>query len=805
MALDRTLQAGKSALRNLWRSRGFGVAAVVTLTVGVGGNLATLSVVDRLLFRAPPGVANGKDIRRVFAQERAVSGSPRIVHAFSFRDVQDFAEVERGDATVAAYEERHNIAFGDSTLRVSAAYVTAEYFNTFGVRPQLGRFFTKEEALEPSSPIGVLSEALWRKAFGGAPDIIGRTIHLAGSPITVIGVVRGPFQGINLEPSDLWLPLSSVRAADFSNREFRSLEVFVRIDGNIHPNTLERRLTSVYRRTRTLVMQGDTTAVVNFAPLAQARGKGLLTPADLRRVDLAKRLAGVALAVSVVSVANIVVLFLVRTVRRRKELAVRIALGAGRYRIALTLLLEGLIVGAVAAVTSTISGAWFGAVLGSLLLPLTVAGPIVDAHGVLLAAVASITLGGLAAVVPIFLGFGVNGGQALRLDEASSDPRGTQLRMVLLASQVSLCVALITVAATFQQSLVRLALANLGVDRQLLITVDASGQLLPEGSVREAMTQIAALPGVKAVANSSSDLAPGTSRGRFALPGERDVPVELTPSYNLVDTGFFHAVETPVLHGRNLTPSDGLSSAAVAVVTESMANTFWHGRSPLGECFVALGDVSRCVRVVGVVGDIRWDLTRPPQPHYYMPLAQYSMKQGHFLTVRLRERAATGTVANIERIAAATLGGVKRPRVARVADRLERQIRLWKAAATLFTMFGLLALIASGAGVYATVAYEMTQRRSELAIRLTLGATLAHLFGVVVKPVLRACGVGVLIGIGLAFIGGRFIASFLFDTAPTNLTALSIAIGTMAITGFVATVAPSWRVTRVSLSSLLRV
>lgn len=236
-----------------------------------------------------------------------------------------------------------------------------------------------------------------------------------------------------------------------------------------------------------------------------------------------------------------------------------------------------------------------------------------------------------------------------------------------------------------------------------------------------------------------------------------------------------------------------------------MANAFWRGRSPLGECFVALDDLSRCVRVVGVVGDTRWDLSRPPQPHYYMPLEQYGMKQGPFLLVRTRERASVQTVGEIERIVASELGSsTRRPRVTRVVDRLERQIRPWTAAATLFMIFGLLALIACSAGVYATVSYEMAQRRIELGVRLTLGATLWNLVQVIMKAVAWACAAGAATGILLAMAGGRVIASFLFDTTPANLLALLFAVGTVSLAALLATLAPAWNVTRSSLSVVLR-
>ncbi|MFL5613523.1 MAG: ABC transporter permease [Gemmatimonadaceae bacterium] len=794
-----------SSLRSVWRARGFSLAVVATLAVGVGGTLATVSVVDGLLFRAPPGVKNGALISRVFVRERAPGGVPRVWYAFSGPDLRDFTEITRASATLTGYLTRRNTALGDSTLRVSMAYVAPNYFNLLGVAPQLGRFFSDEEMSARSSPVAVISDALWRRMFGASRDVLGRTIQVAGAPVTVIGVTAGPFQGIDLEPLDLWMPVLSTQAAELSNRSSRSLEVLAKTGSRRGHAALAANLTTVYRHTRTLVERGDTDAVVRLAPLTLARGDGLLLEIDERRVDLAKRLAAVSVAVLVVTIGNVLVLFLVRTIRRRKELAVRLALGASVSRIAMTLLLEGLILGALAAVAAGISGTWFGALLGSLLLPATAVGTVVDAQEISVACLFSLVIGGLASLTPLLLSPQITGGQALRLDTISSDLRGTQLRSFFLSSQVAVCIALLTIATTFQQSLMRLARTNLGVDREKLITVDATGQTLVAGSVRDAMTRIATLPGVIAVANASADLGPAAARGRFAIPGEPDVDPASTPSYNLVDTAYFRTANILLLHGRALTPSDGVASAAVAVITESMANAFWRGRNPLGECFIALGDLSRCVRVVGVVGDVRWDLSRPPQPHYYMPLEQHGMKQGQFVLVRTRGSSSPGTVREIERIVATTLGTkAKRPRVTRLVDRLDRQIRPWKAAATLFTIFGLLALIASAAGVYATVSYEMAQRRVELGVRLTLGATLWHLVQLVMKAVAWACAAGAAVGILLAVAGGRVIASFLFDTSPANVLALLIAVGTVSLAALLATLAPAWSIMRTSLAAVLR-
>jgi hypothetical protein len=377
--------------------------------------------------------------------------------------------------------------------------------------------------------------------------------------------------------------------------------------------------------------------------------------------------------------------------------------------------------------------------------------------------------------------------------------------MGLLATQVAFCVALITIAATFQQSLLRLARTNLGVDRERMITVMAGGQMLTEGVMREAISRIQRLPGVVAAANASNDISGLGGVGRFAVAGRSDIPSDAGAAYSVVDTAYFRAAGVQVIAGRALEPGDFVEPAAVAVINRSMVQAYWPGRNPLGDCFYALGDMSRCVRVVGVVEDIRWDLSAPAQPQYYMPLGSVGMKQGHNLVVRMRDRATPAAVTEIDRIATATIGnGVRKPLVARVADRLDRQIRPWKAAATLFLLFGFLALIAAAAGVYATVSYEVAQRRTELAVRLTLGATLSHLMQVVVKPVSKACGIGAVIGLGLALAGGRVTAAFLFDTPANNVTALFIGIATLTVAAILATLAPAWKVTRLNLASVLR-
>lgn len=794
----------RAAVRSLMHAPGFSFAVLATLAVGVGGNLATLSVVDRLLFRPPPGIRDAENVRRIYVREQSPGGSPRVYSSFSLNQVRELSEIARGAATIATYSSRSNVPLGDSALRVKAAYVGNEYFQLFGLRPQLGRFFVHEEMSGGSSPGAVISEALWARVFGRSPDVIGRVTQLAGAPVTIVGVIDGPFQEIELEPTDVWMPLAAKPVGEAGPNGAIWVGILARLAPKADERSLAERLTTQYRRMRKMDRYADPRAVISLAPLAKARAEEMI-PMDVRNVGLTKRLAGVAIAVLVVSIGNVLVLFLVRAIRRRRELAVRVALGASRLRIAVQLLLEGMLLGASGAAVAVLAGVWSGSLLGSWLLPPMAVGPIVDRHAIVLAALVAVAIGSIAGLAPVLIGPRIDGGQALRLDSSSGDKRGTKLRMGFLATQVALCVALITVAATFQQSLLRLARTNLGVDRERMITVMVSGQQLREGAIREALMRIQRLPGVIAAASASNDLSGLVGIGRFAIAGRFDVASDAAVAYSFVDTAYFRAAGIPLLAGRGLEPGDFVEPAAVAVISRSMAQTYWSGRNPFGDCFYALRDKSRCVRVIGVVDDIRWDLSAPPQPQYYMPLGRFGVREGNNLIVRTRDRATSAMVTEIDRIATATIGNsARKPIVARVADRLDRQIRPWKAAATLFLLFGFLALIASAAGVYATVSYEVAQRRTELAVRLTLGATLLHLMQTVVGSVGRACAIGAVVGLGLALAGGRVIAAFLFDTPANNVTALFLAVATVAGAAIVATLAPAWKVTRLNLASVLR-
>jgi putative ABC transport system permease protein len=797
------------ALRGLARSPGFTAALVLTMAVGVGGNVATLSTLDRLLFQAPPGLADPGAVRRIYARERFRHREPIVTASFSMPDVSDFASVAGSSARIAGYASVANRVIGDDGPRVTISYITSDFFSLAGIRPTRGRFFTPDEsALVPISPEpAVLSADLWRRAFASDSAILGRRFTLNAKEFIIVGIAPREFRGLDTDPVDLWAPVSArLDAAGepwVSNRDARFLSVVARIGPRSDWNELVGHLTLRSTQVHRTDPWFDASNGVITAPLLMARGPIPLGRLTSRNLSLAERLGAVSLAVLLVTTGNVAMLLLMRTIRRRREIAVRLALGMSRRRLVVQLLTESLLLAAAAGGAALVLGWWSSTLLQSRLLStIRTSASVIGHRSVVLAAVLAALVGLAAGLVPAIASrrYSVN---ALRLDPSSIDPAGSRARALLLGTQTALCVLLIAFAGAFLQSLRRAATSDLGFDREHLITIVApvgSADVLPE-----LMTAVGSLPWARSVANAMTDVAPNGARGAFAIHGEPPLRDDQWPSFNAVDAKYFQTVGLNMVRGRPLSERDVRGAEPVVVITESMAAALWHGHDALGACVYPLGDVTRCRTVVGIVRDVRWDLAAPPSPHYYVPIAQMSRTQGRNSFVRTRDVAGAAEIADVDRIARSLVPDVAaRPRAYIASELLEPQLKPLRAASLLFLVFGVVALISAAAGIYGLVSYDLAQRTRELGIRLALGAASRDVVRVVVTSGLQALSVGVGVGLVAAVASQRLIAAFLVDTSPVDPVVLGLVVLTVFLASVLAVITPALRAARVDPVIALR-
>jgi hypothetical protein len=366
---------------------------------------------------------------------------------------------------------------------------------------------------------------------------------------------------------------------------------------------------------------------------------------------------------------------------------------------------------------------------------------------------------------------------------------------------MALCVVLITFAGSFLQSLRNLTDTNLGFDADKLIIIVA-----PFGGASAAQDLAASIqsqPFVSSVANAMADVAPDRARGKFAIRGQPPVPDALIPSHNLVSSTYFSTVGLTVVRGRAISADDVVGSEPVVVITESMAQAFWPGRDPLGECIFAIGDNDVCRRVAGIVRDVRWQLAGAPLPHFYLPLAQFRGAPSRYWFVRTHAGVKAEDVAEVERIARG-MDVVSRPGVSVVRELLAPQIKPLRAASALLLVFGFLALFLAGSGVYGLVTSEMSQRTRELGVRMALGAETRDVVRLVVASGTRVLAIGIVAGLVGAVLSGRLIAAFLFNTTPYDPLVIGIVVVITTLTSLAAMAVPGIRASRLDPVAALR-
>ena len=806
IAADALQQDVAYAVRGFLRSPAFTATVVLSILIGVAGNVTTFAVLDRLLFQSPSGVVEPDGLLRIHAREVRPAQPVHDWGVFSFPDFEDLATSVKGAAVVEGYSTARDRIVGDDGPHVAMSYVTSGLFSLLGVQPVRGRFFTPEENAVNSQavPPVVLSFDFWTRVIGADSAIIGRRLTVSGSTFVVVGIAPSGFQGVDLEPVDLWVPLSARgpsaddRSGWATNRDSRFLSLLVRLGPDQNWDRVLSRLSAQYSHSQ----QGAvSSAQILSDPLLEARGSQSLGPIRDRSVSLATRLFAVALSVLLVTALNVAALLLMRAIRRRHEIAVRLALGMSRWRLASQLIVESMVLATAAGAASVVVGWWGSTLLRTTLLS-TIRWPAsgVDHRIVIMSAVLAVAIGLGAGLVPVLAARRYSS-NALKLDTSSIDRRGSRLRGALLGLQTAVCVVLITFAGSFLQSLRNITDTNLGFDADKLIMI--VGRIGGASAAQDIAEAIQSQPFVASVANAMADVAPDRARGKFAIRGQPPVPDALIPSHNLVSANYFSTVGLTMVRGRPISADDVAGSEPVVVITESMAQAFWPGRDPLGECVFAVGDTGTCRRVVGVVRDVRWQLAGAALPHFYLPLAQFRGDAGRYWLVRTRAGVKPDDVAEIERIARG-FDAVSRPGVSVVRELLAPQIKPLRAASTLLLVFGLLALFLAGSGVYGLVTSEMSQRTRELGVRMALGAETRDVVRLVLASGSRVLAVGIVGGLVGAVLSGRVIAAFLFNTSPYDPLVIGVVVVITTVTSLAAMAVPGLRAARLDPVAALR-
>jgi putative ABC transport system permease protein len=789
------------ALRALGRSRAFTVTALVTLALGISVNTAIFSVIDSVLLTPPPF----DDPGRIVTIDGENKAKGLTTSSIAYPDVLDWRADAHAFADIAVI--RHttfNLAGGDRAERAEGARVSVNFFRVFGVQPQLGRTFAKDEETVGNDRVIVLSDAYWRRRFGADPTIVGRLLSVNGWQYTVVGVMPRKFA--YPPDAEVWSPFApDSQALHRGNR-------FVRGVGRLAPGaTLHKgvaELNAISTRLEQMYVGSNTGWRATSRPIQEAMtGKA---------PTILYTFLGAAGFVLLIACANVANLLLARASGRTREVAVRKALGASSWRLTCQLLTESVVLAVTGAVIAVLLSLWEIRLLKAVIpVPLPPWLSIeVSGRALLFTIVLAGLTGVVAGIVPALrlARGGIRESLATGVRGAGS-ARRSRTQRALVVAEVTLAVVLLAGAGLLLTSLARLQAVPPGFspDGVLVARLTLAG---PRYESREAMVafydnvlnRLRETPSVEAAgAAGALPLSGSANTSNFLLVG-RPAPAdgqEPTSRWERVTPNYFAALGIPLKAGRAFDARDKVDGPSVVMVSESWARLFFPGESDVVGRLIRLGGGDEQSTIVGVVGDVRHDgLDAPVQPTLFLPYAQHA-DRGMTLVVRATGDAAALTAAVREAVQSVD-PAIPVYDVSTMQEQVSKSILGQRLSGSMIGVFALMALVLATVGVYGLIAYSVAERRHEIGIRLALGAQGRDVRRLVVGQGVRLTLAGVVIGLAGAIAIGHGLRGLLFGVTATHLPTL---IGVASILLAVAAAAswiPARRAARTDLLSALR-
>jgi predicted permease len=821
--LDHFQQDVRYALRGLRRSPGFAATVIITLGLGIGANAAMFGVIDRLMFRPFPYLRDPDTVHRVYLQTTD-RGRERT---FSSYEYTRFLDLKQGTSSFSQYAgiSQGNMAVGtgDAARERQVARVSASFFDFFDAPPALGRYFgAAEDSTPEGAPVVVLSHALWETEFG-SENVIGRTLQVGNVSSTIIGVAPPGLTGVEGQPAALFMPITTYAASAGGPDDRRTyytqyhwgwMRVMVRRKPGVSVAAASADLSNAYLRSWNAerALDPDLTPAELARPRAVAAAlKTAAGPQAGPEARVVLWVMGVAVIVLLIACANVANLMLARALRRRRETAVRLALGVSRTRLMAQALTESLLLALLGCVAGVIIAQWGTGVLRRLFLP---AGSglevLTDWRTLLVASGFAIAAGVLTALGPFLAGDRPDLAGSLKAGAREGGTHRTRARSALLILQGALSVLLLVGAGLFVRSLDHVRSMRLGYDADpvLFASRNLRGMQLSDSAQvelgRRLLETARALPGVEHATWVSSIPFWSTSNVDLYVPGIDSVQRLGRFSYQTATPGYFDAMGTRILRGRPFTTEDRAGSQPVAVVSEAMGTVLWPGGDPIGKCMRISSDTMPCTMVIGVAEDaVQNSLTDDQRLRYYLPLEQFRPVRGFALLLRMRGSAAAQVEA-VRKALQPVMPGQSYITVRPLNELVDAQRRSWQIGATMFAAFGVLALLVAAVGLYGVITYNVAQRMHELGVRIALGAQAKDVVRLVVGQGVRFALIGVTLGLALALIGARWIQPLLFRQSARDPGTYATVAALLLAVALLASALPALRATRADPNAALR-
>ena len=805
--MHKLLQDLRYAIRTLAKRPGFTLIAVVTLALGIGGSTAIFTVVDAALLRGLPY----RSPERLYHlwESRPQKEFPQ--REFSYPDYQDYQQNQVCEG-IAAYTGGGAIMTGrGEPERILAPAATANFFSVLGVEPIIGRTFQPGEDKPGAALVTVLSYGMWQRSFGGDKGIIGQSLTLNGDSYTVVGVLPASFQ-FALRAADLWRPYQPTEA-QLTRRYMHGTNVIGRLKSGVSADQAQREL-------------GVITSRIEHDYNESHAGTGLrLVPLQEQVVGQVKPILFVLLAavgfVLLIACANVASLLLTRSLSRQKEVAIRSALGASRWRVIRQLLTESVLLSLAGGVAGLFVAYWgVSALVAALPESQLNALPFLKSLRIDKSILAfSFGLSFLTGMV-----FGLAPAiQSSRLDlnevlkeggRNMSAGAGHRLRSALVMSEIALAVVLLVGAGLMMKSLLRLLQANIGFNPQNVLTMTVS---LPVGKYTDATRQVSfydqltqrvqSLPGVNGVGTIDKLPLQGGNTTRFNVDGD-PIPTpgqETEANFRIASDRYFQTLGVPIIAGRAFDERDKADAPAVVVIGKSLADKVFAGRDPIGRRLVYSAGQAPAVQIVGVVGDVTIaGLDEATRPVLYYP---YKQSAGLATSLVIRTNADPARLASSIRNEIRTL----EPDVAIFnVHAMEELISDSPAAfmrrfpALLISIFAGVALLLASIGIYGVVSYSVSQQTHHIGVRMALGAQASDILKMILKQGLLLSLAGISIGVVAALALMRLLRSLLYEVQTTDGSTFALVVGTLFLVTLFACYLPARRATKVDPLVALR-
>ena len=800
--------------RMLRRSPGFSILAILCLTLGIGTNAAVLSWIEGILIRPYPLVPHQA---RMFA----LVGTTRGVPGHNGLSFPDFVDLQKNSTLFESFIVDRitgtTLSVGDRAERASVGIVSPNYFDALGVKPILGRGFRPEEGTGRNGhPVTVIAYRTWKGRYNSDPNIIGRTQFMNGVQHMIIGVAPERFHGTFVGYSfSFWVPTSMQETFDttgykLEDRGARWIEGYAILKPGVSRQQAQAQLNSISQRLEKDFPDSNRGHENQLVPLWKTPFNGAGNMTSTLAITMA-----VVFLVLLIACANVSNLLLARSLLRRHEMAMRLALGAGRRRLVRQLVTEGLLLSLIAAVGGIAAAYWCRNAL-VLAFPPPLPGTVIDFPGQIdwrvLAASAGICMAStlLFALVPAIRASDVDLSNALKAEAGGvlGGSSRSRLRSALVLVQVSLSFILLAGTGLLLQSLIKMRSASPGFNTNVVSSVVdlfSAGYKLDRAKIfhTQLLDRVRTLPGVESAALTR--VIPFSynvfSSAPIEVDGYQPPPNEQpTVEYVEVTEDYFTTLGIPIISGREFMRTDDENVPPLAIINETMAAKYWPGKNPVGQRLKAK---DRWLQIVGIARNSNYrSKTETPVPFFYVPLRQNFRVQN---TLLIRTPETPGAMMNALAREVHALDPNLAPLITeQLQDQIDEISYSQRLAVTLVALFGAMALFLAAIGLYAVMSYTVSQGIHEFGLRMALGAGTKDLLKLVMSRGVRLTATGIMIGAAAGMMLTRLMGSLLYKVSPRDPLAFGLAFLVITIASLAACFLPAWRATRIDPVRALR-